>query len=575
MGRPAHTDDRPDGRARAAALGLAWLAVAAGELYFAGQGFQRPLLWQGLAELLVLVGLGYCQWRLLPPGWPRSPLWPGVAAAAGTALVFAPDGALAFVCFAVGLGGICVAGVRGIEARWRVGWLAGVAVALLGASAARYQVLLHSPHQDQQAMSATAPSRQLLSELATGLARRERPAPSDGLPVVVLSIDTLRADHMVTMQSWQRLARRGATWERAMSTSSWTLPAMGSLQSGVLPAVHGAGFRDGRVQALAPEVETLAEALAGAGYLTAAVLTNSWLVPELGFARGFHEYAHVNTAFHHRLLLAGFPRRPAPHTAEAVVDRALAWLRTAPERGFYLWVHLVDPHLPYLHAEPGSLPAKLSDERLRTGERLEAADRERVRRAYAAEVSYTDRQLLRLLDALEQRGILDEGVVVLTADHGEELWDHGGTGHGHAHHAEVVDVGLALVAPGVSAGTRPGLASLVDVAPTILSAIGRPADGFDLRHPLPEGRIAVAHGNAYFETMRSARRGPLRVVVVGADARELRCSDRRLDPLELRPTRCRQGDALVAAALGVAGPAEGQVAELPVQALQALGYVVD
>jgi hypothetical protein len=105
MDRPAQTDVRPDGRSRAVALGLAWLAVGLGELYFAGLGFQRPLLWQGLAELGVLLGLGYCQWRGLPPGWLRSPLWPGVAVAAGTALVFGPEGLFAFACFALGLGG--------------------------------------------------------------------------------------------------------------------------------------------------------------------------------------------------------------------------------------------------------------------------------------------------------------------------------------------------------------------------------------------------------------------------------------------------------------------------------------
>lgn len=573
MGSAAHSEDPR--RRRAVAVGLAWLAVALGELYFAALGFQRPLPWQALCELGVLLGLGFCQLRLLPAGFARSPLWPGVIVAAGTALVFAPAGALAFGCFALGLVGLCLAGVRGLEARWRVGWLGGLAASLLGVCAARYQVLAHSPHQDQQAMSATAPSRQLLAELRAGLARPVHPPAGDGPPVVVISVDTLRADHMVAMESWQRLARRGATWERAMSTSSWTLPAVASLQSGALPARHGAGFRDGRVQAISPDVPTLAERLSDAGYRTAAVLTNSWLVPELGFARGFQDYAHVNTAFHHRLLLAGFPRRAPPHTAEAVVDRALAWLRRAPARGFYLWVHLVDPHLPYLHAEPGSLAAKLTDERLRAGERIEEPEREAVRRAYAAEVAYTDQQLLRLLDALERRGVLDAGVVVLTADHGEELWDHGATGHGHSHQPEVVDVGLALVAPGVAPGVRHGLASLVDVTPTVLLAVGLPAAGIDLRQPIPPGRIAVAHGNAYFESMRSARQGSRRVIVVGADARELLCSDRDGEPLERSAHGCGPDDPLVAAALDVDGPAAGQLAEVPVEALQALGYVVD
>jgi hypothetical protein len=572
----ARSDESGATSRRGRAVLLAWLAVAALELYFASLGFQRPRAWQVAAELFVLVGLGFCQLRLLPRGWLHSPLWAGVVVAAGTALVFGPSDVFAFACFALGLIVACGFGVRWIEGRWPVGLTAGLVAAALGASAARYQVLVHSPQHDAQGSVAAAPSKQLLTELTAWLSRSERPAPQAGPAVVLLSVDTLRADHMTTMQSWQRLARRGATWGRAMSTSSWTLPALASLQSGLLPEQHGAGFsEDGKIQSLGTDAQTLAEELSGAGYLTAAVLTNSWLVPELGFARGFLEYAHVNSAFHHRLLLAGFPRRAAPHTAEAVVDRTLAWLRSAPDHGFYLWVHLVDPHLPYLHAEPGSLEASLSDERLRTGERLDAQGRERVRQAYAQEVAYADRQLMRLLDALETRGILDDGVVLLTADHGEELWDHGATGHGHAHHAEVVDVGLALVAPGVAPGARSGLASLLDVAPTIRAAVGLPARGLDLRQPIPADRIAVAHGNAYFETQRSVRRGTRRVVVVGSDAREVRCSDHVGDPLVERPTVCVPGDALVAVARDIAGPAGGQPAQVPVQALQALGYVVD
>jgi len=554
----------------------AWLAVAAVELYFAALGFQRPRAWQAGAEVVALAGLGFCQVRLLPEGWPRSPLWAGIVVAAGTALVFGPDDPFAFACFALGLVVACAAVVRRIEARWRVGWVGGLAVAVLGATAARHQVLVHSPRQDAQGAVAAAPLRQLVAELGAWLPRAQRAPRSEGPPIVVLSIDTLRADHMRTMESWRRLARRGASWERAMSTSSWTLPAMASLQTGLAPADHGAGFSErGALQPLTPDVEPLARQLSDAGYLTAAVLTNSWLVPAMGFDRGFQHYAHVNTSFHHRLLLAGFPRRPLPHTAEAVVDRALHWLESAPPRGFYLWVHLVDPHLPYLHAEPGSLEAKVSDETLRTGERLGPEERERIRRAYAAEVAYADRHLMRLLDALEERRVLDEGVVVLTADHGEELWDRGATGHGHQHHPEVVDVGLALVAPGVAAGPRGGLASLMDVAPTLRVLAGLPPAGIDLRRPIPEDRIAVAHGNAYFEVQRSVRQGSRRVVVVGAEARELRCSDRRLDPEERHPTPCPPGDTLAGVARGVADPAEGEVAELPVHALRALGYVVD
>ena len=561
-------------RRQGAVIG-AWLTVAAIELYFAGLGFQRPRLWQGVAETFALVGLGFCQVRLLPEGWPRSPLWAGLAVAGGTALVFAPTGPFAFAIFALGLAVACTTAVRRVEARWRIGWVGGLVAAALGATAARYQVLVHSPRQDAQGAVAEAPLTRLGAELGAWLPGTLPRGESEGPPIVLLSVDTLRADHMVTMESWRRLAARGATWERAMSTSSWTLPAMASLQTGLSPGDHGAGFSERGLQSVALDATPLAQQLSDAGYRTSAVLTNSWLVPALGFDRGFQDYAHVNTSFHHRLLLAGFPRRAPPHTAEAVVDRAIHWLDAAPQRGFYLWVHLVDPHLPYLHAEPGSLEAKVTDERLRTGERLGPMERERIRDAYAAEVAYTDRHLLRLIDTLEERGVLDDGVVVLTADHGEELWDRGATGHGHQHHPEVVDVGLALVAPGVAPGPRRGLASLMDVAPTLRALVGLPADGVDLRQPIPEDRVAVAHGNAYFEVQRSARRGARRVVVVGAEARELRCTDRRLDPEERHPTACPPGDALARAARGIDGLAEGSLAELPVHALQALGYVVD
>src|SRR4029450_6199643 len=103
--------------------------------------------------------------------------------------------------------------------------------------------------------------------------------------------------------------------------------------------------------------------------------------------------------------------------------------------------------------------------------------------------------------------------VVFTADHGEEFWDHGGVEHGHSHHGEVVDVPLVLVAPGVSPGRREGVASLVDVAPTVRAALGLAPGGLDLRRGVPEDRVAAAWGGLILHIDCSARDARRRVIM--------------------------------------------------------------
>jgi arylsulfatase A-like enzyme len=138
-----------------------------------------------------------------------------------------------------------------------------------------------------------------------------------------------------------------------------------------------------------------------------------------------------------------------------------------------------------------------------------------VHAGYAAEVAYVDRHLGRLLDALEAKGVLDSGIVVFTSDHGEEFWEHGGLEHGHSHHAEVLDVPLLLVAPGLAPGPRGGVASLVDVVPTIRAALGDAPDGSesDGARMRPFFRAWSPDPDAMIQRLAEAR-----VIVVG-DAR--------------------------------------------------------
>jgi arylsulfatase A-like enzyme len=190
-------------------------------------------------------------------------------------------------------------------------------------------------------------------------------------------------------------------------------------------------------------------------------------------------------------------------------------------------------------------------------------------------VAYTDTQIGRLLDALESRRVLNEGVVVFTADHGEEFWDHLGVEHGHSHHGEVVDVPLVLVAPGVPAGARPGVASLLDVAPTVRAAVGLAANGIDLRKGVPPGRIATAWGGLVQHLDCSARDASRRVIAAGCDHASAAVSayDLRIDPAELHPAAWDPDDELVHAAWAVRPPRRGTASQVDRSALRALGYV--
>jgi hypothetical protein len=554
-----------------------WPVLAAGGLWFALQGFTTHGPDQLALEVVGLLLLGVCQARFAPEGWARSPLWSGVFPLAWTAMVLGPSGLTGLVYW-IGVVVIAVALVVRLERVRQWGLVAGLVAGLIGALGTRAQVLWRAAggsEDGRQSSVARSPLHQLSEELV-GPLRSGPPSPRvDGPPIVLLTVDTLRADAAVKMRSFQRLASRGASWERAMSTSSWTVPAVASMLTGALPARHGAGVSAGGFQGLSQEVPTLAGTLGEAGYQTVGVVTNAWLTEGLGFSRGFDLYLHADERFHHRLVLAGFPHGPKGHEGEAVVDRALDWLEQAPDGGWFLWVHLIDPHLPYLHVE-GSLEQGLSDERLRAGMRLDDEVVARVRAAYQQEVDYADAQLGRLLDALEARGVLDDGAVLMTSDHGEELWDHGATGHGHQHHTEVVDVALALVAPGVPAGARQDLASLVDVGTTLAGVAGLVlGEGSDLRQPVPDDRIAVAQGNAYFRQQRSARGPAQRAIVGSAGDGPLTCFDTVADPAEQHELTCVQGSTVAAAALSAEPPIAGAAATVPREALEALGYVMD
>jgi arylsulfatase len=545
-----------------------WAAAALVDSYLALGAWPRPAWWQFAGEILFLLALGRVQYRLAR-GWLRSSLLAAAVLCVFALAVHAPKAPHQLAPFLLGLAGGALSVVWAIERRWHPPILVGTVVALGVVIGARWLdgMVISRPQ------GSVAPS--LVDAIAWPFRMVVAPAStSDGPPLVIISVDTLRRDAAARMASYARLAARGAAYPHAMSTSSWTLPALASLQTGRMPAEHGAGcLEDGHCQGLAPQVRALAEDLSAHGYLTSAVVSNPWIGRGTGFDRGFATLFNSGDVVN-RLVVGGPPWGVHRQDDARTVDAALAWLTRAPRRGFYLWVHLFGPHMPYLHAAD-PIFRTLDPTTLRSTLPLSDARRREVRAAYDAEVAYTDVQVMRLLDGLERHGVLDEGVVVFTADHGEEFWEHGGVEHGHSHHGEVVDVPLILLAPGLEPGERSGVVSLVDVAPTLRVAAGLPAEGIDLRDAIPADRVAGAWGGLIQHLDCSARDAGRRVIL--RDCRRsphaISSYDLARDPAEREPVRTPPADSLVEAAAGVAPPLRGAPASLPVEQLRALGYV--
>ena len=288
-----------------------------------------------------------------------------------------------------------------------------------------------------------------------------RPAPQKPRHLLVVTIDTLRADAVGAYgknpsptPSLDRLAREGALFRRVQSHVPLTLPSHATIFTGKLP--FETGVRNNGTYALPESAETLAERLSAAGFDTGAALGSFVLARKFGLAQGFAAYDDGlgSGGGAVRALRAEIP-------AEQVYRKWRSWLDGRPAaagkdgpRPFFYWAHFYDPHQPY---EP---PA---EDRGRAG-----GD------AYAGEVAYVDRQVGRMLEDLEKAGLLADTLVVVTSDHGEAFGEHGEWGHGLLTYQESLEVPLLLRGPGIAAGrvveTRVGL---VDILPSLLEAFGR------------------------------------------------------------------------------------------------------
>jgi arylsulfatase A-like enzyme len=385
--------------------------------------------------------------------------------------------------------------------------------------------------------------------------------------VVVITLDTTRADYLspygfmdVSLPHLERLAREGVVFDRATSVAPLTLPSHSSLFTGLLPPHHG--VRDNADAALAEGQTTLAEVLKARGFQTGGFVGSVVLDPDRGLAQGFQRYGAIARAAN-----GSPPRRQ--RRGDEVMDEAIAWLETVGASPFFLWAHLYDPHRPYDPPDPY---------------------RERyAHNLYLGEIAFADSQIGRLLDALEQRRLLDRTVVIVTADHGESLGAHGERDHGIFVYEEVVSVPLIIRGRGLIARRIADVVRLTDLMPTALDLLQVPAppmDGVSLVD-LMHGRVRGMNLDAYSESLypermgwsslRALRSGPLKLI----DAPRPELYDLDQDPFEehnLHETRRATADSMKARLAAIAGDraraTTGSATTPDLQArLSALGYV--
>ncbi|HXO27597.1 MAG TPA: sulfatase-like hydrolase/transferase, partial [Thermoanaerobaculia bacterium] len=304
-----------------------------------------------------------------------------------------------------------------------------------------------------------------LAMAAAGCARRPDRAPSapPGTPVVLISIDTLRADHLpvygyrgVATPAIDALRRDAVLFARAYTHTPLTLPSHTALLTGLLPAVTGVrdnvGYALDTGRVTSGDLPYLPLILKQHGYATGGAVSAYVLQGRTGLATGFDFYED-SIEFRTGTGLGGL-QRPGTETLRL----ALPWLRAAaapPERPFFLFFHIYEPHTPYDPPEPYASRYPLK---------------------YDGEIATADAIVGQLLAELKRLGAYDRAIVVLLSDHGEGLGDHGEDEHGVLLYNEAIHVPLLLKLPrGQLAGSAAGApAALTDVAPTLLGLLGLP-----------------------------------------------------------------------------------------------------
>jgi arylsulfatase A-like enzyme len=421
--------------------------------------------------------------------------------------------------------------------------------------------------------------------------------------VVLIVVDTLRADHLGfygysrdTSSHLDRWAEEGMVFERAMSTSPWTLPTFGSILTGRLPTGHGAGYRgEGEVRPkstrLDQTIPTLAEELHQAGFATGAIVNNPWMKPRFGLDRGFDTYDYQSTTNKRR-------RR-----ANKIVDLATTWIDAHRDQPFFLLVHLFDPHMTYdppssvrgrftgPYEDRFSLPVYAPRKIRARANEVGEDERSFITAAYDEEIVFVDQELNRFFEGLVERDLFQQLLVILTSDHGEELFDHESFEHGHSVYQELLHVPLVVWGPAVESGREALPVSVIDIPPTILEAVGVSGESNPLSRSLwprltrrkrLDPRPLVAEGTLYGPERKAIIEWPHKLEL-DPSSESIRLFDLESDPGErsdLSPSEMAAARhleerlrSILEAARSDEAPEEIELDEETLEELRSLGYI--
>ncbi len=327
----------------------------------------------------------------------------------------------------------------------------------------------------------------------------QRPPPSTEhsgaeSSVFLLTIDTLRADALSCYNTSAQptphidaLARDGILFEEAFVPAPWTAPSLASMMTALPPEVHAVD----EGTSLSAAYATIADRLREAGFKTGAIGKNPFLRQcdlGRGFARvSFYPKAWLEGSMGARLAgrLLPVSMRCNPNSSE-LTELATRWIKRHGGEPAFFWLHYFDPHIPYRppqHFWPtGDAPERIGFDfdgmrKIRQGVFVPTpAERRWIRALYDAEVRYVDDEIGKFLAVLKDRGLYDDAVIVLTSDHGEEFWEHGGFEHGHTLYNELLRVPLIVKLSENSSGPAGGRVetpvSILSIMPTILELCG-------------------------------------------------------------------------------------------------------
>lgn len=371
---------------------------------------------------------------------------------------------------------------------------------------------------------------------------------AQGPNVFLIAVDTLRADYLTAFNAAatpqtpnvSALAQDSIVFQNTFAQSSWTKASFGTIFSGMYPEAHTA---TGKSSALPDDVTTIAEVLQDAGYATQGYSNNPNITSLFNYDQGFDHYTDLkpdllfgaqpsceklvlydilrkvvqklNGKFGGRITITDFYQ-----PAEAVTDTGLAWLDSTPnsnESPFYLFMHYMDPHDPFRDPD---IPGK-GYARVQMGNPDPVKYKDIFIKSYSHEIEYMDEHLGRFIAGLKERKLYDDALIIFTADHGEEFYEHGGWWHGLSLYDEQIAIPLIIKLPNSEVTeVNTGLARHVDIAPTVATLLGLPlADQWQGQSLISEsldlqnGDTAYVHAHLNFE---------------GIELRALRTSTRKL-----------------------------------------------